>query len=190
MVVDNTVGNVYNFSTFIFTVIIALQEYGDEIFGIIKNRIYVILPLIALGFTFIYATKKIYINNIILFNKIKSFIILILSIISFFLCFLMINHLILNWHNNLLFHVDNAEFPVLTNHNDIHPLIKFMNGPIATGRNVAHIVEHIHHLLLLLSASSRILRHHLLQHRCHNNNTRQLLPSHPHGLSQPPSETS
>ena len=101
MVVDNTVGNVYNFSTFIFTVIIALQEYGDEIFGIIKNRIYVILPLIALGFTFIYATKKIYINNIIVFNKRKSFVILILSIISFFLCFLMINHNVYDFESDM-----------------------------------------------------------------------------------------
>ena len=101
IVTDNIVGNVFNFSTFIFTVKLAIQEYGGEIFEMIKNRIVLILLVSAVGLLFIYITKKIYLENKLVFTRKKSLSILAASIITFLICSLLTNHNVYDFESDM-----------------------------------------------------------------------------------------
>ena len=91
IVVDNTVGDIFTFSTIIFNLKIVFQEYGDEIFELIKAKFLVLFLLVCFGIVIVLISKRIYIDNKLEFNKKSRICMISVAIFMFVLSFFLTN---------------------------------------------------------------------------------------------------
>ena len=101
IVVDNTVGDIFTFSTIMFNLKIVFQEYGDEIFELIKSKFLVLFLLFCFAIIIVLISKRVYIDNKLVFDKKKRIYMIISSIILFILSIILTNNNVYDFKSDM-----------------------------------------------------------------------------------------
>lgn len=105
IIIDKTVGHVFNFYTIIYNLQNIMTEYGTDVYNIVMYRLPLLLFLLSLVILFIYISKLVFFgtskNKAPLFNRKEKIITLSVSIIFFVLSLISIDSYTFDFLSNM-----------------------------------------------------------------------------------------